>query len=481
MIILKVDILRRSEYTIIKDIICWRPVGVITNPARPFSNVFLFLFAILIKCGIIRIVLKNEGEDQMIEFRKPSKKVLTALIAAGAVLLLLVAVVVAFFANKFHVEVLPGGKTEMILEYGSSYTEPGATAHYRGTHFFKEGWELDYTTEGEVDTQKVGEYTLTYTAKKMGITGKATRTVKVVDTKKPVLALKGEEKISITRGKEFTDPGFTATDNYDGDLTGKVTVSGEVDTAKAGTYTLTYTVADSSGNAAEKVTRTVTVKAPVVVQAAPITPSVPGEKTIYLTFDDGPGPYTAKLLDVLKKHDVKATFFVCDHSNYNHLLSRMAAEGHALGVHSASHNYQKIYASEEAFLNDFNSVHNLIKEKTGISTTLFRFPGGSSNMVSRFNPGIMTRLAAEMTNRGYQYFDWNVDSMDAGGATTASQVVRNVTSGAANRSVSVVLQHDIKNFSVNAVEEIILWGKANGYTFKALSSSSPTAHHGINN
>ena len=237
----------------------------------------------------------------MIEFRKPSRKVLTAMIAAGAVLLLLVALVVAFFANKFHIEIAPEGDLEMVLEYGTEYTEPGATARYRGTHFFKEGWAVDCTTEGEVDTQKVGEYTLTYSAQKMGKTGQVTRTVKVVDTKKPVLALKGEEKISITRGKDFTDPGFTATDNYDGDLTGKVTVSGEVDTAKAGTYPLTYEVLDSSGNAAEKVTRTVTVKAPVVVQAAPITPSVPGEKTIYLTFDDGPGPYTAKLLDVLKK------------------------------------------------------------------------------------------------------------------------------------------------------------------------------------
>ncbi len=420
----------------------------------------------------------------MIEFRKPSKKVLAAMIAVGAVVLLIAAALIAFFANKFHIEVLPTGEPEMILEYGTTYSEPGATAHYRGTHFFKEGWAVDYTTEGEVDTAKVGEYTLTYAAKKMGQTGKSTRTVKIVDTQKPVLTLEGEEEISIIRGKEFTDPGFTATDGYDGDLTGKVVVSGEVDTSKAGTYTLTYEVADSSGNAAEKLTRTVTVKAPVVVPVAPaepVTPSVPGEKTIYLTFDDGPGPYTAKLLDVLKKHDAKATFFVCDHSNFNHLLTRMAEEGHAIGVHSATHDYQKIYASEDAFYNDFNIVHNLIKEKTGISTTLFRFPGGSSNMVSRFNPGIMTRLAAEMTNRGYQYFDWNVDSMDAGGATTSAQVVRNVTGGAANKSVSVVLQHDIKNFSVNAVEEIILWGKANGYSFKALSSSSPTAHHGINN
>jgi peptidoglycan/xylan/chitin deacetylase (PgdA/CDA1 family) len=417
----------------------------------------------------------------MIEFKMPKKSVRIALAAIGALLVLAGLAVGAFFINKFHIELTLDGAPEMVLEYGESYTEPGATARYRGSHLFKDGWETETVVSGEVDTAKIGNYELTYSAQKMGQKATATRMVKIIDSQKPTIQLEGEPKISITRGKEFTDPGFTAADNYDGDLTAKVAVEGEVDTAKAGTYTLTYTVSDSSGNPAEPQTRTVTVKAPVVVQAAPITPTTPGEKTIYLTFDDGPGPYTAKLLDILKKHDAKATFFVCDHSNYNHLLTRMAQEGHALGVHTASHNYQKIYASEEAFFADFNIVHNLIQEKTGISTTLCSFPGGSSNMVSRFNPGIMTRLAAEMTNRGYQYFDWNVDSMDAGGATSSSQVVRNVTGGAANKSVSVVLQHDIKSFSVNAVEEIILWGKANGYSFKALSSSSPTAHHGINN
>ena len=126
------------------------------------------------------------------------------------------------------------------------------------------------------------------------------------------------------------------------------------------------------------------------------------------------------------------------------------------------------------------SVINGDKE-TGVTTMLTRFPGGSSNLVSAFNPGIMSRLANALTEKGFRYFDWNVTSGDAGETTSTTQVVKNVINGMASHSVSVVLQHDIKNFSVDAVEQIIQWGQANGYTFKACDMTSPTCHHGINN
>ena len=417
----------------------------------------------------------------MLELKKPKKSVLIALICAAAVILLVASAMIAFFANKFHIEIAIDGEQEITLEFGQEYTDLGASARYCGTYFMKEGKAVELKTEGAVDAEKLGSYTITYSAEKWGQSARETRTVKIIDTAKPTLKLKGEEKITIIRGNDYTEPGFTAQDNYDGDLTQAVTIDGKVDTKTAGTYTITYTVKDSSGNAAEELKRTVVVRAPVVAAPAKPIEVIPGEKTIYLTFDDGPGPYTAKLLDILKQNDVKATFFVCDHSNYNYLMKRIVDEGHAIGIHSASHDYDKIYASEDAFFNDFYHMQDLIEEKTGVKTTLCRFPGGSSNLVSRFNPGIMTRLSKELTNRGFQYFDWNVSSGDAGETTSTAQVVRNVTSGAAKKSVSVVLQHDIKNFSVNAVQEIINWGKANGYTFKALSASAPTAHHGINN
>ncbi len=406
---------------------------------------------------------------------------------AGAVVLLVFLGLGLYWANQFHVDVEIKGESALTLEVGTPYTDAGADAYLRGRFVMKNSTAFAPFTENNVDTQKIGSYTVTYTARKWKKVGTATRVVTVVDTQAPTLTLNGEPELTVTRGKTFTDPGAVATDGYEGDLTAKITVTGEVDTSKTGTYTLTYNVQDSSGNAAPAVTRTVKVKAPAVYQSttAPAAPNtvVPGGKTIYLTFDDGPGPYTAKLLNVLQKYNVKATFFVIDTgSGYYNLLSRMANEGHAIGIHSSTHEYRKIYASEEAFYKDLYAMQSIIKANTGITTMLTRFPGGSSNTVSCFNPGIMSRLAQSLTEKGFRYFDWNVSSGDAGETTSTAQVVRNIKNGVnSNGSYSVVLQHDIKNFSVNAVEEVIQWGLANGYTFAPLDMTSPTCRHGINN
>lgn len=207
---------------------------------------------------------------------------------------------------------------------------------------------------------------------------------------------------------------------------------------------------------------------------------IPEGKTIYLTFDDGPGKYTEKLLATLRKYNAKATFFVTD-TKYIYLLPEIAADGHAIGVHSASHVYKEIYASEEAYFRDFEIMYNKIYDLTGIWTTLVRFPGGSSNRVSQFCPGIMTRLTKLVKEYGFQYFDWNVDSFDSVGATTAQQVYRNVISKVAGKQCSIVLQHDIYGYSVDAVEKILQWGLANGYQFSSLEATSPGFHQTVVN
>ena len=207
---------------------------------------------------------------------------------------------------------------------------------------------------------------------------------------------------------------------------------------------------------------------------------IPEGKVVYLTFDDGPGPYTDQLLDVLKANDVKATFFVVgDH--YGKTMKRIVDEGHSIGVHSITHNYQEIYASPEAYFADILGMQEIIYRNTGVRTTLMRFPGGSSNLVSSFNKGIMTYLTEAVQDAGFQSFDWNVDSNDAGGAKSADEVFNNVTDGISKHKTSVVLQHDIHPFSVKAVERIIQWGKAHGYTFLPLQPDSYGARHGVNN
>jgi peptidoglycan/xylan/chitin deacetylase (PgdA/CDA1 family) len=288
--------------------------------------------------------------------------------------------------------------------------------------------------------------------------------VKVVpkqDTTKPVITLKGNASMSIQLGNKFTDPGYTASDDVDGNLTSKVTVSGTVNTGKAGTYTITYTVKDAAGNKTV-VSRKVQVKDPS---------AVPDKKVIYLTFDDGPNQNTAKLLPILKKYNVKATFFVsAQFPGYLHLLDDIVNDGHQIALHTKTHSYKQIYKSTDAFLEDLEAIQKIVFDRTGVKSMLMRFPGGSNNTVSKVSMGTLTKL---VTKKGFTYFDWNVDSNDAGGARTAAKVYSNVINGCKNKKNSIVLMHDIHSHTVNAVEDILKWGIANGYTFATLDENSP--------
>ena len=276
-------------------------------------------------------------------------------------------------------------------------------------------------------------------------------------------------------GSFYQEPGYRATDEVDGDLTDRVTVDGEVDWLTPGTYPITYTVADGWENVAS-VTREVRVEAqprPEVLW--------PGRKTIYLTFDDGPGPYTGQLLDVLDRYGVKATFFVTD-SGYDDMMAQIVRRGHSIGIHTVTHDYGQIYSSPEAYFDDLHRMQDIIYENTGVRTTLMLFPGGSSNTVSREScQGVMTVLSEAVQDAGFQYFDWNVDSDDAGSARKAKTVYDNVVEGIRQTGVSLVLQHDIHPYSVEAVEDILQWGLNNGYTFAPLTQNSPGFHHGVNN
>ena len=205
-------------------------------------------------------------------------------------------------------------------------------------------------------------------------------------------------------------------------------------------------------------------------------------KVIYLTFDDGPTRHTAELLDILAKYNVKATFFVTAESrDYVGLIGRAKEEGHTVGIHCFYHDYRTVYASEQAYFADMQMIDDLIFEQTGERAELVRFPGGSSNQVSRFNKGIMTRLTRLVEEKGYRYFDWNVLSGDAGETRETAKIIQNIKEGILKKDIAVVLQHDIYDYSIAAVEEIIVWGMENGYVFLPLTMDSPTIHHPIAN
>ena len=347
-----------------------------------------------------------------------------------------------------------------------------------GEEYVEEGFSAWDSADGDLTDQVVREekdgFVIYSVVDQSGNRTTVSRKILYVDLTAPEIVLVGEEPFRMTAGESFTDPGWAVMDNVDGDLSEWVEVSGFVDKYLAGNYQLTYTVRDGSGNCAEAY-RTVTVEP----KGLPDTVRPEG-KIIYLTFDDGPGPYTDDLLRILDMYDAKATFFVVN-TEYIHFAKDIVEGGHAIGIHCVEHDYKALYESADAYFNDLLAMQQIIYDQTGVKTYLMRFPGGSSNTVSRFNPGIMTYLTQAVEDCGFQYFDWNVDSMDAGGAKDWEDVYENVTEGAKNRRISVVLQHDIKGFSVDAVERILIWGKANGYKFLALDMTSPTSHHGVNN
>lgn len=293
----------------------------------------------------------------------------------------------------------------------------------------------------------------------------------------PVLTLIGDDPLFYpARPDGYVDPGCTAADDRDGDITAQIVCTAEVNAYHAGEGTVTYSVTDSEG-------LTATLSRRVIVMAAdrPDT-TTPEVRTVYLTFDDGPSANTERLLDILDAYGVKATFFVTNcHEDYTGCIGEIAKRGHTVGIHSATHDYDAIYQSEEAYFSDLCRMQEIIFEQTGEYTRLVRFPGGSSNTVSGYNAGIMTRLTADLTDMGYIYFDWNVSAADTASDATRYTVVQNFKESVPQHEYSVVLQHDTNAFSVDAVEEILSWGTANRYIFRALDSSVPAVHHAVAN
>ena len=193
-------------------------------------------------------------------------------------------------------------------------------------------------------------------------------------------------------------------------------------------------------------------------EPAKINPVKSSGKKIYLTFDDGPSSNTDQILDILKDYDVKATFFVVGKTDERSVKAyqRIVEEGHTLAMHSYSHRYDEIYESKEAFARDLNSLQEYLYETTGVWPRIYRFPGGSSNTVSKVD---MQELIEYLTDIGITYFDWNVASGDAVSRTLpAETIVNNCLSGIEKQKESVILMHDASNkgTTIEALPQIIV-------------------------
>lgn len=459
------------------------------------------------------------------------KKKLSLLI----VLIFCLFIVIFVFANPISLK-----KGNIILDYGKKYVEPGYSARKFGKDLTK-----NVKVSNNLEEDKLGSYKVVYSVKAMGINYKRYRKVLITDRVKPVIELTGNKKTYVCPGTEYKEEGYKATDNLDKDLTKKVKIEassskivysvrdsssnvrsvtrhliykdktppelnmnsseinlivgsdfndtevsardncdgdvtasivkdGSIDTSKVGVYTIKYIAKDKAGNESSKERKINVINKPSLNQG------IPG--TIYLTFDDGPREGTTDvILDILKEENVKATFFVTNNGP-DSLIKREYDEGHTVALHTATHDYSIVYASDDSYYQDLANVQARVKRITGYESKIIRFPGGSSNTVSRkYSPGIMSRLTQSTLARGYKYYDWNISSGDAGGTTEASGVYNNVVGSLRKDRANMILMHDIKPYTRDALRQIIQFGKQNGYSFERITLDTPMITQGVNN
>ncbi len=274
----------------------------------------------------------------------------------------------------------------------------------------------------------------------------------------------------------------------DGSLLSKeqVTLPAAATTATT-TDKATATTAGKTTVTTDKATATTTGKTTVTTEKTTASTSVPDDgnskrRIAYLTFDDGPSENTRKILDILDKYNVKATFFVIYHKGMESEYKEIVNRGHAIALHSYTHSYRKIYKSEDAFFDDLQQIHDYVQSVTGVDSRIMRFPGGSSNTISnKYCKDIMKKLKPDVLERGYIYHDWNVDSTDAAGNNRDVEVLlKNVKKNLTSYRQVDVLMHDtgrMKQTTVEALPSIIEYIRSQGYEMEAITEDSKPIRH----
>lgn len=203
-------------------------------------------------------------------------------------------------------------------------------------------------------------------------------------------------------------------------------------------------------------------------------------KRAYLTFDDGPSENTMELLDILDEYDVKATFFVIGREEkYYDCYREIVKRGHVLALHSYSHNYKQIYSSKDNFVKDIEELRKLLYDVTGVDAIYYRFPGGSSNSLTKVP---ISELVAYIEEQGLVYFDWNALNQDAvSGCLSPEQLVDNIMQDAKNHNDVVILMHDLteRHTTIESIPLLIETLREEGYEILPIDENTPLIRHHI--
>ncbi len=296
----------------------------------------------------------------------------------------------------------------------------------------------------------------------------------MIDTTAPSIEVDGRLEVEQGQSLKLGLPGLEIFDDCDPSLQ-LTTELDEHPIYELGDYEIQATLRDRSGN---------TTTTLIPIRVIPVQDHAHA-RYVYLTFDDGPSQHTQDVLRILDRYGVKASFFVTGmNPDYTSQIQSAYAQGHTIGLHTYSHQYSQIYQSVEAYFQDLEKIQTVVQEQTGAPSTFIRFPGGSSNIVSRhYHEGIMSQLANEVEAQGYQYFDWNSSVDDAVLGHDANDILVTGKAQTELQGDLMLLLHDGSGnqATVEVLEELIVYYLQQGYVFKAIDASTTPIHHQIFN
>lgn len=405
------------------------------------------------------------------------------------ILLFLIGLLFLALSPYLGISITINGSTNMEIGYGEEYQEEGASARFLNT-------PLDVSILGHIDTNQLGTQELIYQVKnQLGIIKKKKRIVQVVDKIPPVITLNGGSEITILKGEDYQDPGYTMLDNCDGDISKKVTIQSSLDTSKVGTYEILYEGQDQSGNKTS-VKRTVTVieqrsykssydkidntvngwytgnkkdgTRPIFGAGAKIEELKPyqayymgpDEKVLYLTFDEGSNDtYLEQIIDVLNENDVKATIFLCKNfiRDNPELVKKMVETGHSIGNHTHNHETMANYANAnkfETYLKEIQSVEQIFFEVTGKNMDkVYREPRGEWSY----------RSLQIMKDLGYSTYFWSATYKDFEEDLSKEAALQKMIQQKHNGAI--YLLHPKNKGNYEAMDDFIKEMKKQGYSF----------------
>ena len=187
------------------------------------------------------------------------------------------------------------------------------------------------------------------------------------------------------------------------------------------------------------------------------------KKVVYITFDDGPNITTPKILDLLSKYDMKATFFLLENKIKSNpdIVKRILSEGHSIGLHGKTHEKKLFYANNSSALKEMNSTRNSLQKLIGYDTNLVRVPYGSK-------PHLTKNQYMSLIDNGYKLWDWNIDSTDTHPNASSNSISTHTINEVKNYKTPIILFHD-KQVTVNALPSILEYLQNNSYIGKTIT------------